>query len=581
MPSPQDLLIGRIALANRMITREQLDQCLSIQEKAPAPVALGEVFVQQGVLSKDQVERLLVAQRKLRMSSGDMPSVQREREALFGRMVVKKGLATEEQVNACLREQELDAGQRLHRNLGQMLVDKGILTRDQVRQVLAEQQKVIVTCTGCGARFNAPSLTNLPRCPKCGGELAAPPQGASLPVIASIRADGRTDSLIGREVGGCKILEFVGRGSMGTVYKARHLALNKSVAIKAMPIRDANRESLIRYEHEARSLAKLEHRNIVHVYNVGNAEGVCFIVMQYIQGRPLGALMADGAGVQPRDALHYAREIAQGLAAAHAKRLVHRDLKPDNVLVTAAKEVFITDFGLAQDVEFEKAGEGRRLIVGTPYYIAPEQWRAEKVDGRADLYSLGVILYTMLAGKRPFDAMRIDEMMKHHLQTPPPALRTTDEITEGICAVVEKLLVKDPKNRYQKAEELIQDLLRIERGEDPLALGDFGPTIQCDFCDALNPQNARRCKVCNEELAGGDAELELAPLENEFKCANCGSVQPKQDKGIARCGKCQVEFCSVCRVKVAVIQGLCAECLAAGVKPAAKVAPKRRLRRRF
>jgi len=277
------------------------------------------------------------------------------------------------------------------------------------------------------------------------------------------------------------------------------------------------------------------------VHAAGMDTSFCYIVTDFIHGRSLHVFLDRGSGILPKDALAYARSIARGLAAAHARRILHRDLTPDNVLLSVGREVFVKDFCFARRFEVEAEGEKRRALLGTPAFVAPELWQGEPADARTDLYALGATLYSLLAGRRPFDAMKVSDLMRQHLQTPPAPLRVSDALTEALSAIVEKLLAKDPRNRYAKAEDLIQDLTRVEAGEAPMALSDFG--------------GGKR------DSAAGPA----TPAAGEFVCANCSSVQKK---GVKRCVRCHVEICRNCQRQVASVNGLCAECLTTGAMPA-------------
>ncbi len=542
MPSPQERLLGRIALASGMITQEQLDQCLGLQEGSRTAKPLGDLLLDRGYITPEQRGRLLSMQKKhLAEAQEAVPRMEGRDEPVFGRMVLRKGLITSEQLNECLRQQERDLERGRPRNLGQVMVEKGYLSREQVKSVLTEQQKVIVICNGCGARFNASAGSKLPKCPSCGGALAAPPWSVSLPVVDTIGPNGETTGLIGKVLGGFKLLEFAGRSAKGTLYKAQHPTLDRPMAAKIIPVLPENRDVLARYVQTAKVLATLSHPNVLRVHAAGMDAGFCYLVTDFIHGRPLSVFLDRASGVPPKEALNYVRSAARGLAAAHARKLLHRDLTPDNILLSVGREVFVKDFCFARLFEMESNGEARRVLHGTPAYLAPELWHGESPDVRSDLYALGVTLYALLAGRRPFDSMKISDLMRQHLSTPPAPLRVADPLTEALSGIVEKLLAKEPRNRYVSAEDLIQDLTRAEKGESPLAISD--PGVQ--------------------RAAGRQA----GPEAGSFVCANCGS---HQKIGIRHCARCRVEICLSCRRQVASVNGLCAECLSTGASPASQ-----------
>jgi ribosomal protein L37AE/L43A len=543
MPTPQDHLLGRIALSSGMITQEQLADCLSLQDRGQSARPLGEILLDKGYINPAQRDRLLALQKKHQAAKADSsPRVEGRDESMFGRLILRKGFVTADQLNECLRHQERELERGRSKNLGQVMVEKGYLSRDQVKEVLADQQKIIVICNNCGTRFNASAGAKLPKCPSCGGVLAAPPWSVSLPVVDSIRENGETVGLIGKVVGGFKLLEFVGRSAKGTLYKAQHPTLDRPMAAKVIPITPDNREVLVRYMQTAKALATLSHPNVLRVHAAGMDANFCYVITDFIHGRPLNVFLDRGSGVPPVDALGYVRSIARGVAAAHARKVLHRDLTADNVLLSVGRELFVKDFQFARRVEVMEEGEKRRVVYGSPSYLAPELWQGDAGDARADLYAMGVILYALIAGRRPFDALRVTDLMRQHLQTPPAPLRVADPMTESLGAIVEKLLAKDPRNRYQSADDLIRDLTRVEQGEAPEALKDFGVSAA--------PVAVRR-----------SATSSALPTDAEFVCANCGSVQKK---GVRRCSRCHVEICRNCQRQVASVNGLCAECLSTG-----------------
>jgi hypothetical protein len=544
MPTPQERLLGRIALASGMITQEQLNQCLSLQAEGRAGRPLGDLLLEKGYVTTAQRDKLLVLQKRHmegKAGTDSSPRIEGRDEPVFGRLVLRKGLVTAEQLNECLRFQECELERGRPRNLGQVLVEKGYLTRDQVKAVLTEQQKIIVICNGCGTRFNATAGAKLPQCPSCGGSLSAPPWSVSLPVVDTIRPNGETTGLIGKVLGGFKLLEFISRSAKGTLYKAQHPTLDRPTAAKVIAVTAENREILARYVQAAKALATLSHPNVLRVHAAGMDASYAYIVTDFIHGRSLHVFLDRGSGIPPKDALAYARSIARGLAAAHARKILHRDLTPDNVLLSVGREIFVKDFCFARRFEVEAEGSRRRSLAGTPAFVAPELWQGEAADGRTDLYALGATLYALLAGRRPFAAMKVSDLMQQHLQVPPAPLRVSDALTEALAAIVEKLLAKDPRNRYATADELIQDLTRVEKGETPKALSELG-TVGRETPTAAAP-----------------------PVAGQFVCVNCGSTQKM---GVSRCTRCRVEICRCCQRQVASVNGQCAECLTTRALPA-------------
>jgi serine/threonine-protein kinase len=540
MTDRNELLVGQIALNNRLITREQLDFCLSMQESGLTELPLGELLYEQGFLTREQLDKILEAHEKV-LNDPVRQSNVKKKDVLFGRMVVASGLASQDAVNSCLRQQEHLHKQGRFQNLGEILVEKGILTVEQVKDVLKKQQKIIMQCGSCGTKFNVPAFLQNDnfKCLKCGTILTSPKNLDKIRVEASLSGDGTADSLVGRELGGCRLMDLIGKGNYGRVYKAKHIGLNKHVCVKVLPTSGHNEDMIKRFILEARAAAKLEHPNIVQVYNVGREGPYCFIVMQYIEGRSLDGLIADGAGFVVNDALMIIREVTRGLIMAHNTGIVHRDLKPDNILIADNGQIKITDFGLAQDVEYQGVVESEGLLVGTPYYMSPEAWQGRSdLDGRSDLYSLGVILYYMLTTRRPFEALKIADLRRKHLEQPPlGAEKINPEVPEILSAIINRLLEKDPEARFQNGEEFLAALDEVDRFQ---AEADAAP----------------------DETVIDDIEVPVAePTDSEdtFHCPNCHTQNTLGDD---QCAGCEMEFCQACFVEIAMVKGRCPECIA-------------------
>jgi beta-lactam-binding protein with PASTA domain/tRNA A-37 threonylcarbamoyl transferase component Bud32 len=268
-----------------------------------------------------------------------------------------------------------------------------------------------------------------------------------------------------------RIVGPLGAGGMAEVYLAHDDVLDRSVALKVMSGRYADDEEFVeRFKREAQSAAALSHPNIVSIYDRGEAEdGTYYIAMEYLPGGTLKDRILKRGALAPRTAAAVALQIAEALRAAHAAGVVHRDIKPHNVLVTDTGDIKVGDFGIARAATsstMTRTGS----ILGTAHYISPEQAMGEPVGQGSDLYSLGVVLYEMLTGTLPYDAeTSIGIAMKHvngHL-VPPRELNP--EVPEGINAVTTKLLAKSPEERYADADELIEDLERVLEGFEPAA----------------------------------------------------------------------------------------------------------------
>jgi eukaryotic-like serine/threonine-protein kinase len=271
----------------------------------------------------------------------------------------------------------------------------------------------------------------------------------------------------GTRLGPYEIVSSLGAGGMGEVYRARDAKLNRDVAIKVLPPGlAADADARARFEREAMAVAALSHPNILAIHDFGEASGQHFAVMELLEGQTLRQALEAGP-LTPKRATEYARQIAEGLAAAHAKGIVHRDLKPENVFVTRDGHVKILDFGLARQVVPVGAGSGQTMsptmagrtepgmVMGTVGYMAPEQVRGDAIDHRADIFAFGVVLFEMLAGKRPFEGATGAETMTAILrEEPPPVTALRDTVPASLERVVDHCLEKQPGNRFQSARDL-------------------------------------------------------------------------------------------------------------------------------
>src|SRR6187549_237924 len=263
-------------------------------------------------------------------------------------------------------------------------------------------------------------------------------------------------------IGNCRIVEEVASGGMAVVYRAVQDPLGRTVAIKALKSSAAVEENVsTRFEREAKSLTMLQHENIIHVYDFHHERGALFIVMEYVQGIDLYDLL-EKCGRLPYDvATIIAMQVARALDYVHYRGIIHRDIKPANVMVARQGGVKVMDFGIARDTSFgdlTEAGTG----IGTPAYMSPEQVLGDKLDARSDLFSLGVVLYQMLTGKKPFveDEQR-SVMHKIRLEKHISARKLNPEVPRELERIIDRCLEKQPRDRWRSAQHLVMALERF------------------------------------------------------------------------------------------------------------------------
>jgi eukaryotic-like serine/threonine-protein kinase len=269
-----------------------------------------------------------------------------------------------------------------------------------------------------------------------------------------------SSSMIGTVLSGRYRLEAkLGSGGMSTVYLASDETLDRSVAVKVMHREMSEQEDqLQRFRQEARAVAKLTHPNVVSVIDAGEDGGYPYIVFEYVKGETLKQRIARVGALDTQEAIAYAIEVARGLSVAHARNMVHRDIKPQNVLIDEEGRAKLTDFGISRQLEQDGVTATGRVL-GTTDYVAPEQAMGKGVDPRSDIYSLGVVLYEMLVGQVPFHAdSQVGVAMKHVNEELPDVQRRRPDASAAVALVVERATAKSPAERYQSIAEMIDDL---------------------------------------------------------------------------------------------------------------------------
>ena len=341
-------------------------------------------------------------------------------DTIFGKMVVEQGLCTNEEMRRSL--EELESRRKVNPILlKDLMIDLGYITTtqgDRLRKSIGESKATA------------------------------------------------------HQIPGYKIIGKLGKGAMAIVYEAKQLSLNRTVAIKVLPKRfSENTEYVERFYKEGQAAGKLNHNNIVQAFDVGEAGGYHYFVMEYVKGKTLYDDLSTGKVFSEEEALNIITQVARALAHAHSCGLIHRDVKPKNIIINAEGVVKLADMGLARETtDIEAAQTEAGKAYGTPYYIAPEQIRGEiDIDGRADIYGLGATFYHLVTGRVPFMADDPSDVMRKHLREqliPPDHINTS--LSAGASEVIEVMMAKRKEDRYNNAEELLTDLEAVRNGQPPL-----------------------------------------------------------------------------------------------------------------
>lgn len=339
---------------------------------------------------------------------------------MFGRSVIDQNLCTEIELQRCFSEQKARAG-GIPVTIEELLVESGFITKTQAER---------------------------------------------------IRTGIRESKKVADRVPGYKIMGKLGSGAMAVVYKAKQLSLDRVVAIKILPKRFVENQNYIdRFFKEGKIAAKLNHNNIVQAIDVGKAGDLYYFVMEYVEGKTLYDDLSKGKVFSEQEALGIIVQLVHALGHAHLNGMIHRDVKPKNIMINTEGVVKLADMGLARetsDMISAKSEQGKAF--GTPYYIAPEQIRGKlDVDGRADIYALGATFYHMVTGQVPFDGDTPSDVMRKHLKeplTPPDHLNAS--LSGNIAEVIEVMMAKKTRDRYNNAEEVLTDLEAIKNGRPPV-----------------------------------------------------------------------------------------------------------------
>ena len=349
-----------------------------------------------------------------------MPQANSTSKNSFGRVVIAQGWATPAQVEDALKAVRKLAALGFREKLGEVMVKKGYLAPDKVQQVLRIQGRRARNC-----------------------------------------------------IKGYEIISKLGQGGMGAVFKARQVSLDRPVALKILaPHLAKDRCYVERFLREARAVARLNHPNIIQGIDVGDSDGHYYFAMEFIDGHTLKDEIESRGPLPEARALAIAAQIAGALDHARRNKLIHRDVKPDNIMIDSRGEAKLCDLGLAKFSSGDSSAttsDGEPLVVGTPHYIAPEQAKGEKnVDIRADIYSLGGTLFHALTGRTPFTGESAAAIMsKHVTDLIDDPRRIRPDISDGAALLVGKMTAKKPEDRYADPEKLFNDIIAVAKGKVP------------------------------------------------------------------------------------------------------------------
>ena len=362
-------------------------------------------------------------------------------------------------------------------------------------------------------------------CVECGLE-------SSIDSTVSVETDVAEDYLVGQVVSECRIVAKVGEGGFGTVYKAIDQTLQRPVAVKVMlQSLSSNIEFVQKFMREAVTAAQLNHPNMVAIHKVGRDErrGLHFLVMEFVEGETLSQLVERDGVLKADRLIPIGIQCCEALATAHEAQIVHRDIKPDNIMIDAAGVVKITDFGLAKSLASDS---NTTKVMGTPHYMSPEQFEGKQVDGRSDVYSLGVTFYYLLSKARPYEGENTVQIIYSILTQEPKALPDlVGDVPPALWSIIQRMIAKKAEDRYESLRETITDLRGLQRKATP-------DRAQCPECGAKNPKGRKFCRGCGSALL--------------VKCPSCGNGEPAR---AAICSQCGADLAKLVKARKALQSG--------------------------
>jgi tetratricopeptide (TPR) repeat protein/predicted Ser/Thr protein kinase len=475
-----ETIVGKVCVERGWVTRDQLVDCLrQVATTADTPVPdgsrsrLSDMLISRGLVTEGQMAALREEVSRI-LATDSAYTVVRRDDTSLGQILVNAGICAKEQVIEALSIQQhlADKGGPAPR-LGEILLQKGYVSFSAIEKALESQNgKTVLHCATCRSQYAVLDFNPKKKylCKKCAGSLLPPgelPPGLPEEVAA---AQANPKNVLGKYV----LLKELGRGGMGVVYKAWESPLKRWVALKVL-LGSGGQEELIRFRREAQTAASLRHPGIVGIFEVGDIGDKHVIAMEFVDGRSLA-----GDKLPAPKAADLIAQVSRAVEYAHSRGIIHRDIKPHNIMVDREGKPFVMDFGLAKSLEGHSQITMSGTVVGTPSYMAPEQasGNVAQIGKPSDVYSLGAVLYELLTGLPPFKGPNPVETLRRVVnEDVQPPSRVNAAVPPDLETIVLKCLDKDPSRRYASAAALAADLERFGGGEAIAARRDHAAAV--------------------------------------------------------------------------------------------------------
>ncbi len=569
MPFEEDLRLCREAVARETLQAEDLEAAVQEVERHRHRISLFVALLDLGRAEPAALLPILTRREGWTPVDGLLLSSVR-----FGELAKACGLIRDGDVETALALQRVAREEGRDVRIGEILAARKLLRVREVEELLRFQDRVLLLCPRCLVQFNgrAGRRRREWRCPRCefglrpvdgADSLAAAETVDGLETSARPAAQAGPERMVGRVIGGYRLLRPLGHGGMGQVYLGRHEVMEKHAAIKLLRRKLAGEaRSRARFFQEARAASRLEHPNIVQVLDANEADGLVFLVLQYVEGTNLAARLRDAEAPGLETICAWTRDAALALAYAHGQGIVHRDVKPENLMITRDGTVKVMDFGLAKDLAEERKITQAGRVLGTPFFMSPEQCGGAEITGQADVYSLGVTLYYCVTSSYPFVGETPMRVVVQHLEVKPePPILRAPNLPAEINRLILDMMRKDPRRRptpVQVADRLGEflagrgrpvapappEVRRTDVASRPASapVPAAADLRTCLFCEADNPAERRRCQLCGEPLYA-EQEIEVGMLDDERQCAECGKIIQRD---VSRCRFCGARRCDAC-----------------------------------